>query len=184
LFFLKMISTIDVKLSRTWGERRDVWDGWKQYMYYKSSPSSHMKVPKIEPIFQLLKSNFMNCHRKIPPIVDCYILNIYLFQRNGIFIFIAQCPMFFLTTLVWSVVLCVCPWIDYNGKNKFVFCQPLVHLHLHYRQFKQHSNWLKCCQSWIHWNLDWEHHYWPSPCLDFTTLHIEPLCFHIAYHIS
>jgi hypothetical protein len=66
----------------------------------------------------------------------------------------------FFTTLVWFVVLCVCTWINSNEKNKSVLCQPLVHLHLRYhRQFKQHSNWPKCCWPWIFWSLDWEHHY-------------------------
>jgi hypothetical protein len=55
-----MISNVDVNLSRRWGERKDVWEGWKQYMYHKSSPSSHTKMPKIEPILQLLKSSFIN----------------------------------------------------------------------------------------------------------------------------
>jgi hypothetical protein len=92
---LKMSFTIDVKLSKIWGERICVWEGWKQYMYHKSSPLPHTKVPKIEPIFQLLKSNFINYLWGIPPTSNCCILNICLFQRNGIFIFIAQRPMFF-----------------------------------------------------------------------------------------
>jgi hypothetical protein len=32
--------------------------------------------------------------------------------------------------------------------------------------------------------LDWEHHNWPWPCLDFATLHTKPPCLQIAYHIS
>jgi hypothetical protein len=45
-----MASTIDVNLSKRWGEKKDVCEGWKQYMYHKSSPLSHMKVPKTKPI--------------------------------------------------------------------------------------------------------------------------------------
>jgi len=54
-----MTNTIDVKLLE-YGVKKEVWEGWKQYMYHKSSPLSHMKVPKMKPILQLLKSNFIS----------------------------------------------------------------------------------------------------------------------------
>jgi hypothetical protein len=31
-------------------KKKNVWEGWKQYMYHKSSPLSHMKMPKTKPI--------------------------------------------------------------------------------------------------------------------------------------
>jgi hypothetical protein len=71
-----MSSTLDVNLWRRWDARRDVWEGWKHYMYHKSSPLFIMKMPKIEPILKLLKSSFIISPQGIPPIVDCYVLNI------------------------------------------------------------------------------------------------------------
>jgi hypothetical protein len=75
-------------------------------MYHKSSSLSHLKVQKIEPILQLLKSSFINHPQGIPPIVDCCILNIYLFQKNDICVFITQCPMFF-SHLWLDMLFCV-----------------------------------------------------------------------------
>ncbi len=75
-------------------------------MYHKSSPLFHMKVPKTEPILQFLKSNFISYPRGIPPTLDCCISNICLFQRNGIFIFITQCLMFF-SQLQLDLLFCV-----------------------------------------------------------------------------
>jgi hypothetical protein len=92
LCYFKMIGIVDVNFSRRWGERRYVCEGWKQYMYHKSSTLFHTKMPKTELIFQLLKFSFINCPRRIPLIANCYIPNIC--QINGIFEFIAQCLMF------------------------------------------------------------------------------------------
>jgi hypothetical protein len=69
-----MNDTLDLNLWKIWDVKRDVWD-----MYHKSSPLSNMKVPKIKPIFQQLKSNFISCCQGIPPTMDYYILNIYFF---------------------------------------------------------------------------------------------------------
>jgi hypothetical protein len=104
LCYFKTIGIVDVNLSRRWGERRYVCESWKQYMYHKSSPLSHTKVPKIELIVQLLKSNFISCPWGIPPIADCYIPSIC--QRNGIFEFITQCFMF-ISQLWIDLLFCV-----------------------------------------------------------------------------
>jgi hypothetical protein len=90
----KMIGIVDVNLSKRRGEKKDVWEGWRKYMYHQSSPLFHTKVRKTEPIFQLLKSRFIDGTQQIPSTTNCYILNIYLFQWNGIFVSITQCPMF------------------------------------------------------------------------------------------
>jgi hypothetical protein len=83
----------------------------------------------------------------------------------------------FLTSLAWSVILCVCSRIDSSEKNKFIIYQPLVCLDICYhKQFKLHSNW-----PLHHW--PWILEVWigntilsPSPCLTFTTLCINPPC--------
>ncbi len=105
-------------------------------------------------------------------------------QRHDIFVFIAQFPRS--VSQFWlDLLFCVYPWIDSGGKNKFVIYPTSAHLHLHYhRQFKQCSNSLEHYRPSIPWSLDWEHHYWPSPCLDSTTLHTNLSCLHITYHIS
>jgi hypothetical protein len=103
---IKMIGSIYVNLSRRWGERKDVWEGWKQYMYHKSSPLFHTKMPKSKPILQLLKFSFISDTQIIPLIVDCYISSINFFQKNGIFVFITQCPMFF-SQLWLDLLFCV-----------------------------------------------------------------------------
>jgi hypothetical protein len=96
-----MIGIVDVNLSKRWGERRYVCEGWKQYMYKKSFPLFHTKVPKNEIILQLLRSSFISCPQGIPPTTNCYIPNIC--QRNGIFEFIAQCLMF--VSQLWIYLL-------------------------------------------------------------------------------
>jgi hypothetical protein len=103
---IKMIGSIYVNLSRRWGERKDVWEGWKQYMYHKSSPLFHTKMLKSKPILQLLKFSFISDTQIIPLIVDCYISSINFFQKNGIFVFITQCPMFF-SQLWLDLLFCV-----------------------------------------------------------------------------
>jgi len=87
-----MNGTLDVNLWKRWDAKRDVWEGWKLYIYHKSSSLSHIKVQKTKPILQLLKFSLMSCLKGIPPTMDCCISNFY---TNGIFVFIAQCPMFF-----------------------------------------------------------------------------------------
>jgi len=50
-------------------------EGWERDTYHEASPLHDMKMPKIEPILQLLKPNYI-CHPiKIPP--TSYILEIY-----------------------------------------------------------------------------------------------------------
>ncbi len=100
-----MSGILNVNLWR-WDEKIDMWEGSKQYMYQKSSPLFHTKVPKIEPILLLLKSSFISYPIRIPPTTNCYVPNIYLFQRNDIFIFITQCPMFF-SHLWFDMSFCV-----------------------------------------------------------------------------
>jgi hypothetical protein len=74
-----MIGSINVNLPKRWDERKDVWEGWKQDLYHKSPQLFHTKVLKLEPMLQLLKSNFINDTQIIPPIAYYYILNISLF---------------------------------------------------------------------------------------------------------
>jgi len=69
-----MNDTLDLNLWNIWDVKRDVWN-----MYHKSSPFSNMKMPKIKPILQQLKSSFISYCRGIPPTADYYILNIYFF---------------------------------------------------------------------------------------------------------
>jgi hypothetical protein len=50
-------------------------EGWERDMYHEASPPHDMKMPKIEPILQLLKPNHICRSIKIPP--TSYISQIY-----------------------------------------------------------------------------------------------------------
>jgi len=149
-----MNGTLDMNLWKRWDAKRDVWEGWKQYIYHKSFPLSHTKVQKTKPIFQLLKSSFMNCLKGMPPIVDCCISN---FQRNDIFVFIAQCLIFF--SHIWFPMLfCVyvlCPMINSSEKNKFVIHQSSVHLDFCYHKqfFTFQLAWTLLAMSLLNFGL-------------------------------
>jgi len=87
---------------------------WKNYMYHETSPFSNMKMPKTKPIFQLMKPNYIRNPQGIPPSMNSCIVNIHLFQQNGI-----TRPCLPLAFLVLFVDLCVYPYIESNGSNTF-----------------------------------------------------------------
>ncbi len=41
---IKMIGSVNVNLLRRWDERKYVWEGWKEFMYHKSSKSNHTNL--------------------------------------------------------------------------------------------------------------------------------------------
>ncbi len=137
-----MYVTVGVKLSIIGGEGRDVWEGWKYYMYHKTSHCLTRKCQKLSQfsnfwspkLHQLPSRNTTNnrlLHTKHMPLP----------KKWHFYIHYTMSYVFF-ATFVWSIVLCVCPWIDSSGKNKFILYQPLAHLHFRYhRQFEHHSNW-------------------------------------------
>jgi hypothetical protein len=80
--------------------------GWEHYMYHKVSPLFDMKVPKIEPIIQLLEPNCIHM-----PFISLAsnneIVSIYFFQQGGILVFITQGLVLFVHFL-FDLLFCVC----------------------------------------------------------------------------
>jgi hypothetical protein len=93
-------------------------------MYHEASPSSNMKMPKIKPIFQLLKPNYICSPQGIPSGIYRCIVSIHLLQQGGICIFIAQ-GLVLLSHFWFNLLLCV--YVHRLGPMEVTCSLPINH---------------------------------------------------------